>query len=499
MTPPPSPHEHENPPGPESFVPVDAARESARPGRSGVSQSTREIIALTWPVVLGQIMANAVPLIDIVMLGKLGTPTLAAVGYASQFLMLAQASLMAIGSACVAMMARAIGARDPVHARQAFGANLWLALGVTALFCAITIPFPHQLLHLLAVKEEVIDLAVPYFRLTIASSLPMALALTYEHAFRAAKNTIVPMVIASLVSVLKVVCNYYLIFGHSGFPQLGLAGAGIATLVSQSVAVVLFLVASARARATQPGVHLGLADLRSKRASLNEAFYVALPAVGERFVMNIAMMAYFRFLGGYGVHAVAAYNVGVRILAFTWIPGLGLSVAAATLVGHALGAGDAVLARKSGWESMRIGLVIAVVLGALFITLRVPMAKVFTNDPNVIADLDPFILLLGCALPFLVTHFTLGGALRGAGDTMTPLKAAAIGNWVFRVPLGYLFGQVLHLNLFWVWLIMLIDHLARAIWLVWSFQFGNWHLRVGTRTSRKVSTAAGAASAASPS
>jgi Na+-driven multidrug efflux pump len=128
-------------------------------------------------------------------------------------------------------------------------------------------------------------------------------------------------------------------------------------------------------------------------------------------------------------------------------------------------------------------LVIAVVLGTLFIALRVPFARTFTNDPAVLHALDPFILLLGIALPFLVTHFTLAGALRGAGDTMTPFKAAALGNWLFRVPLGYLFAQLLHLALPWVWAIMLIDHLARAVWLLWSFQRGHWQ-HAATRLER---------------
>jgi putative MATE family efflux protein len=464
--PPPSSAEDDNPPLPQA-LPVTSDQVGSR----------RDILSLTWPVVLGQIMASAVPLIDIVMLGKLGTPTLAAVGYASQFLMLAQATLMAIGSACVAMMARAIGAGDMARARQAFNANLWLGIAITAVFTAVTLAWPNELLHMLAVQEEVIALAVPYFRLTLASSMFMALSITYEHAFRAARDTFMPMLIATVVAVLKVLFNYWLIFGHNGFPQLGLTGAGLATVASQAIAVVLFVVASKRH--AHPAVRTRLRELGTTRDAVEEAYVVALPAVAERFVMNVAMMAYFRFLAHYGVEAIAAYNVGVRILAFTWIPGLGLSVAAATLVGQALGASQPEVARKAGWDSMRLGIVIALVLGALFIALRVPMARVFTSDEAVVAALDPFILLLGLALPFLVTHFTLGGALRGAGDTMTPLKAAAVGNWVFRVPLGFAFSELLDLPLFWTWAVMLIDHLARAIWLVWAFHRGAWQRNVG--------------------
>jgi putative MATE family efflux protein len=479
VTPPPSLHESENPPAPDSFVEVVRASLPPHAGRSS-AEELRDIWSMTWPLVLGQVMANAVPLIDIFMLGSLGTPTLAAVGYASQFLMLAQSSLMAIGSACVALMARAIGAGSQTEARRAFGASVWLALAVTLPFVFVTLLWPAPMMRVLGVEADIIALALPYFRLTLASALPMAIALTYEHAFRAGRDTFGPMLIAGSVSLLKVGLNYVLIFGQLGLPAQGLYGAGLATLISQLTATGLFLFAGSRH--AHAAMRLTRADLRCAPEDIRAAFRLALPAVGERFVMNLAMMCYFRFLAGYGVSAIAAYNVGVRILAFTWIPGLGLSVAAATLVAHALGAGDAARARRSGWQATRLGLWIALGLGALFIALRIRLAQCFTDDPAVVRDLDPFILLLGIALPFLVTHFTLAGALRGAGDTVTPLKAAAIGNWLFRVPLGYLFGVVLQLSLPWVWAIMLIDHLARAVWLLWSFHRGHWQRSAGAAT-----------------
>jgi putative MATE family efflux protein len=459
-------------PAPETLSPP-FREPHVRSGRHGA----RAILSLTWPVVLGQLMANAVPIVDLLMLGKFGTPTLAAVGYASQFVMLAQATLMAIGAACVAMMARAIGAQDLDRARQAFAASLVWALIITGSFTLITLVFPRGLLHLLAVNDSIVHLAVPYFRLTLSAAPLMAVAFTYEHAFRSARDTLVPMLIAASTALVKVGCNCLFLFGLWGLPQLGLLGAGLATLVAQAIGAGLFVYASRRHRSS--AVRLRLSDLRPPKAMLREAFSVAWPAVGERFVMNAAMLFYFRFLGGYGVAAIAAYNVGVRILAFTWIPGLGLAVAAATLVAHALGAGEPLQARRAGLLALRIGVAISVVLASLFIFCRVAIARCFTTDPNVIAALDPFILLLGVGLPFLVTHFTLAGALRGAGDTLTPLWAAAIGNWVFRVPLGYLVARVLGLELFWVWSIMVVDHVARAAWLSWAFRFGNWHTNLG--------------------
>jgi putative MATE family efflux protein len=353
---------------------------------------------------------------------------------------------------------------------------------------AIALLFPRQLLHLLDVQESVVHLAVPYFRLTMLSVPLMAISLGYEHGFRAAKDTLVPMLIAGCVSVLKIGFNWLFIFGNLGFPRLGLEGAGVATILSQAVAVALFLGAAARHR--NPALRLRLRDLDVPQEMRRDAVALAMPAVGERFAMTAARLMYFRFLGGYGVEAVAAYNVGVRILAFTWVPGLGLSVAAATLVGHALGAGDAPLARRSGWLAARIGFFVSLALGAVFVSLRLPLAKLFTQDAAVIAALDPFILLLGIGMPFLVVTFTLAGALRGAGDTLTPLKAALLGSWLVRVPLGYLFAIVLGLPLFWVWAIMVADHLSRAVWLSRAFQASDWQARISPPLdSREVQSA----------
>ena len=97
-------------------------------------------------------------------------------------------------------------------------------------------------------------------------------------------------------------------------------------------------------------------------------------------------------------------------------------------------------------------------------------------DPE---QLGPFMLALGIAQPFLQLHFTLGGAHRGAGDTWTPLMAALVGNWVFRVPLAILFARTLDMPLIWVWGALILDHVARSGWLGWSFRSGRWHRRSG--------------------
>lgn len=438
-----------------------------------------EIWTLAWPVILSQVLASIVSLIDIAMVGRLGRDSVAAVGYTTQFLNLAQSVLFAVGIACVAMMARAIGARDPARARAAFAGALLVSGIIAAVFTCVVLAIPHQLLGLLSAPSEVIEAAIPYFRLTLGSTLLLAVSIIIESAFRATRNTRAAMGIALAVTVAKTLLNYLLIFGTLGFPRLGLEGAGLATLISQGVALVLFGTMAGRARDGGP-LRLGAADFAAARPLLRTTMRIALPAVGERVILNVAIMTYFAVLARYGTAAIAAYTIGVRLLSFSWIPGTGFSVAAATLVGQSLGASNPRAAEQAGWRAARLALLVSIVLGVAFGAARVPIARFFTSDTTVVEALGPFMLMLALAQPPMGLHFTLGGALRGAGDTWTPLVAATLGNWGFRVPLSFIATAGFDLPVIWVWAALIADHFARAVWLTVSFRRGRWKKRIGS-------------------
>jgi Na+-driven multidrug efflux pump len=194
--------------------------------------------------------------------------------------------------------------------------------------------------------------------------------------------------------------------------------------------------------------------------------------VGERLANTLALLAYFKVLSGYGSVAIATYTVGIRLLAFTWIPGVALGTAAATLVGQSLGAKRPETAVRAGWRATGLALGVAVVLGGACALMPVALASLFTDDADLVAELVPFLIVMALAQPFLQSHFTLGGAHRGAGDTFTPFVAAALGNWALRVPLAFYFARSLEAPVVWIWLIILGDHAIRAAWLGVSYARG---------------------------
>ena len=438
-----------------------------------VEGTTRAIFQLAWPVTTGLVLVNAVNLLDVFMVGRLGPDALAAVGYATQFHFLSQSVLFAVGFACVAVMARAIGSGDPSRARHALAASLVVAVIAALSVVWVVLSAPQLWLELLQAEPAVSALAIPYLNLVLSSTVMLAVAMMIENGMRSNRDTRTPMWIAAAVGVVKVALNFLLIFGGLGFPRLELVGAGLATLISQSVGLVLFAIAVLRApRDTALAVRPR--DFSGNGTLLREVVRLSLPGLGERLAMNLALLGYFRVLAEFGSVAIAAYSVGIRLLSFSWLPGSGIAAAAATLVGQALGTGRPEAAIRIGWRSTQLAVAVAVVLGGLCAFAREPLARLFTDDPATIEALVPFLLCLAIAQPFLQAHFALGGVHRGAGDTFTPFLAATAGNWVLRLPLAYLFVYVLELGLVWVWYAIIFDHMTRTSWLAWSFRRGKW-------------------------
>jgi putative MATE family efflux protein len=445
--------------------------------------TTREILRLSWPVMLSQTLVSAAGLVDRAMVGHLGGDggaaiPLAAVGFATQLFFLLQSALFAVGLACVALMARAIGARDPLRARQMLVASLQVAVVVSGVFTIAMLAGARPVLGWLGAEPAVVDAAVPYLNLVVGTSMFLAVALVLDSALRANKNMRTPMWISVAVTTVKLLGNWVLIFGNLGLPRLELLGAGVATALAQTVAVALFLGAALRAPADSP-LALRLGQLRARPEHRREVIRIAVPGIAERIVMNLALLAYFWVLSSYyGTLSVAVYTVGVALLSFSWIPGSAYAQACATLVGQALGAGDRPGAIRAGWRSAGLALITAVVLGAIFGWARTPLAELFTEDVEVIVALGPFMLALAIAQPFLQLHFTLGGAHRGAGDTVTPLVAATLSNWALRLPLAYVCAAYLQTPVVWVWYALLLDHTFRAAYLAWSFHRGRWQTPV---------------------
>ena len=448
---------------------VDVYEEGSSP--PSASPAALGVWELAWPTILSFLTQSLVRWVSFAMVGQLGADALAAVGIGNQFFWLVQSLATLAPTGIVALLSRAVGAGDPRLADASLRQGIWLGLGVGAVSTVALLPLTDAAIALYGVNANVVALGSEYLYWSVLGNVPMILAIVFGAALRAAGDTRTPLWIGALANVVNVGLCWVLIYGQLGFPALGVAGAGIASTIATSLQlpVLWWLWQSGRLALKPSG-----ASFRPDRALLGRILRIGYPAAFEGVIFQTGLLAFMRVLGGYETAAIAAYNVGAQILSFSFLPGIGFATAAATLVGQHLGEGEPRLAERSGWRSMWGAILSMSVLGAATIAAAPALARLFSSDPHVIELTVDFIWTLGAVQPLMAIEYTIGGALRGAGDTRFPLFAIFAGLFLCRLAPAALAAYVFHARVQVVWSMLVLDYALKATLLLWRFRRGRW-------------------------
>ena len=429
---------------------------------------------LAWPVILTFSLESLVGLIDTLLVGRLGAAAVAAVGVGVQFLFGVNAVMCAVGTGTLAIVARQVGA-DEIGAAEDTILQSVLAVAVLATTAVVPIvAWAPQIVTAVGVDPEVVVVAALYGRRVMVAVPADAVLFVIFEGLRGAGDMRKPLAVGVVVHTLKVLGNYVLLFGKLGFPALGVVGSALGTAIAFIAGAALAALLLARGHLI---LRLPRARLRPRLAVMRRVLSVGYPAAGEQALMQIGFFLYLMFAARYGTSAVAAYFIGVRILALSFLPGSGFAAAAATLVGQNLGAGTATDAERAGWESSRLAIFLMTAGGVFIFAAAWPIARLFVDDAEVVAATVSFIQVLAVAQPLMAIDFTLGGALRGAGDTRFPLLVVALGFYGCRLGFAAAVTLWLHLSLFWLWFALLGDYLARSALKGYRFRSGCWKTR----------------------
>jgi putative MATE family efflux protein len=282
--------------------------------------------------------------------------------------------------------------------------------------------------------------------------------------FQGVGDTRTPLKVMIWVNVVHVVIAVPLIYGLWGFPQWGVAGAALASGLSEGVGAAWLLRQAAR-RGLFGQMKVGWSP-----HELWRILRVGFPAMGERLITHGMQVVFARLVISFGVAAYAAHQVGLNIESLSFLPGLGFAKAATTLVGQRLGAQDAMGARHSARQANLLGLVVMSVWGASFVLFPRAWVGLFTSDPAVLAYSVPLMTTMGLLQPPLAVAMVISGALRGAGNTPAVLAAAVVGGWCVRLPIAYFGGIIVNLGMTMVWATMVLDWVARGMIVMWRFR-----------------------------
>jgi putative MATE family efflux protein len=431
----------------------------------------RALFTLAWPTVLAVLLEHAATTVDMIMVGRLGAAEIASVGFSSMINWTLTAMVMGLSIAVTAIVARYIGAGRPEEVSRSLGQSIILALVLsTALSLLIFITAP-VILGLFGLEQDVFQLSLPYLRILCFGTIFLSVMSVSSGALRGAGDTRTPMYIGAVATIIHIAINYFLIFGKGGAPNLGIRGAAIGTLVSQLIAAIIYgyLLFSARLR-----ISVALNDFKwdSKRAW--QVVRLAVPASSEQVVLEVGLLIYARFIVAFGTIALSGYQVGMQVLSLSFIPNGGISMSAATLIGQNLGAGRKKDAKKAGWICVFWGVIAMCSLGVLYLIIPRQLASIFVNDPEVIELAASFIRVVGIAQAMMATYFTLSGALRGAGDTRTPLLVTFLGMYGFRIPAAWIATRYLGMGVQVAFSFLIFDYVVRLVVILIRYQRGKW-------------------------
>lgn len=433
--------------------------------------TSRKVWAIAWPVVAANLLQSLALTVDLIMVGALGPEALAATGVATQVFYVGMVVASGLGAGATALVARAIGAGDREAAHRATAIAVALALALAIPLALATFFFDAPLLALLGADATIVDQGGIVLR-ALAFGIPGNLImLTATGALTGAGDTRPALVIGIGMNVVNILLDYVLIFGRFGFPEMGLAGAAIATSVAFSLGGFAFLVLLWRGG--RP-VALGGGTFAGGWTEARRLTRIGGPAALEALVLSLGFTAYLILILRFGADALAAHQIGLRVQAFAFMPGFGFAAAAAALVGQGLGRGDSDEAEKEGWAAMGLGLLVMMSLCLPLYVFAQPLARLFTSDPDALRLGELWIRAIVLAMPAIALHFGAVGALRGAGDTRWPLLVSFAGLWLMRLPLAWLIGVELGYGMIGVWAAYILEYYARAIVTTWRYARGSW-------------------------
>lgn len=426
---------------------------------------------LAWPTIVSFATQTAVRWADFAMVGSLGTDALAAVGLGGQVYWLVQSVGALVPTGLVAVLARAIGAGDNDLAEATLRQGLLLSTAIGLVITFALLPFCDFVIEIYGVEPSVVTYGSAYVFWLLWGTVPMATAMVFGTALRAAGDSRSPLYIGVLTNLVNLGLNWLLIYGNLGFPALGVAGAAIASSISMFLQIGLFLWLWRRGQFI---LRRGTGSFRPDFALMRRLSIVGYPAAFEGVAFQVGLLLFQRIMSVYGTAAIAAYNVGAQILSLSFLPGIGFAAAAGTLIGQHLGNGSPDAAERSGWRAM-VGAIISMsAMGGLVLLFREQLARAFTDDPEVIRLTISFIWILTVVQPMMAVEFAIGGALRGAGDTLFPLIVIFVGLFVCRLIPAVSMVTWWDVTVETVWCALIADWTVKAGMLLVRYRNGKW-------------------------
>lgn len=411
---------------------------------------SREIWALSLPIIGGMTSQNILNLVDTAMVGQLGPAALAGVGLSSFINFVAMAAVTGLSVAVQAIAARRVGEGRFSESAIPLNGGLLLSLLIGVPISILLIVIAPWLFAKLNPDPEVAAQGVPYLQMRLLSVFALGMNFSFRGYWSAVKRTHLYMGTLIWMHSLNIVLNYCLIFGKLGLPEMGTMGAGLGTTISLCIGTATYFWL-----ARKHAADAGFLKRRPSRAELKAQLKLGVPAMAQQLLFAAGFVMLFWIVGQIGTAELAAANVLVNITLVTVLPGMGFGLAAATLAAQALGRKDADDAYRWMWDVFRQSVYLLTPFALAFIFVPSFILAPFLKTPELVALAKLPLQMIGITVIVDALGMILMSTLLGVGATRTVLIVAVGMQWVLFLPITYLLGPVWGLGLNAVWLAMI--------------------------------------------
>lgn len=451
----------------------ESLKEAVRGSRQDFTEGSisRAILLLATPMVLEMVMESLFVIVNIFWVNRLGADAVATVGLTESMLTLVFSVAIGLSMSTTAMVARRIGEKKPREAAVAGSQGILLGIAVAILMGLPAWFLAPQLLAGMGAGPAQIAEGSSYTAIVLGSNVVVMLLFLNNGIFRGAGDASIAMRVLWVSNLINLVLDPCLIFGLGPFPELGITGAAISTLVGRGTGVAwqLWMLTNGSGR-----VQIHLSDFRLVPDVMKTLISVAWTGVLQFAIGHTSWIALVRMVSTFGSVAVAGYTVGIRIFIFALLPSWGLSGAAATMVGQNLGARKPERASKAVFLTAAYNAVFLGIVSVFFVFLPESLVQFFTKDAGVSRHAVDCLRIIGFGNVVYAFGMVMTQAFNGAGDTRTPTLVNVIGFWLCEIPLAWALAYPGSLQVRGVFLAIPIAHVVITVLSMVMFLRGGW-------------------------
>jgi putative MATE family efflux protein len=410
---------------------------------------------------------------DAFFVARLGSDALAAVGLTESLLEIIYAVAVGLSMATTAMVARRVGEKDEKGAPRAAVQAIVIGLGMATVVGAAGALFAPQLLSLMGASPETVARGSSYPRVMYGGMVTVVLLFLNNAIYRGAGDASTAMRALWIANGINVVLDPCLIFGLGPFPEMGLAGAAVATNIGRGTGVLYQLWGFRRGNR----IHIVRKDLAIDPSVIGRLLRLSVGGVSQLLVTTTSYVVLIRILAGYGSAVLAGYVVAIRTVLFIILPAWGLSNAAATLVGQNLGAGKPERAERAVWLTGLWNMAFMALVTVVIVVFSKAIVSVFTTDPEATPVGIEALTIISYGYVFYAWGMVMMQAFNGAGDTVTPTRINVVCFWLAEIPLAYALAGPLGLGPTGVFWAISFSYSLSAVFGVLLFRRGQWKLK----------------------